>query len=137
MCIRDRWGNTSANIEVINGDKLSVPRVSNTITIVGEVKRSGTHTFQEELSLNDYIDLSAGFTSRADEGQIYIVRANGEVANLSRELWLFTPDTAVLDPGDTVVVPINTQYKESLASWREITQIIYQSVVSIAAVAKL
>mgnify|MGYP003705960451 CR=1 FL=1 len=130
-------GNISANIEVINGDKLSVPRVSNTVTIVGEVKRSGTHTFQEELSLNDYIDLSAGFTRRADEGQIYIVRANGEVANLSRELWLFTPDTAVLDPGDTVVVPINTQYKESLASWREITQIIYQSVVSIAAVAKL
>jgi polysaccharide export outer membrane protein len=130
-------GNVSADIEVINGDKLSVPRLSNTVTVVGEVKRNGTHTFQEELALNDYIDLSAGFTRRADEGEIYIVRANGAVANLSRELWLFTTDTAVLDPGDTIVVPINTQYKESLASWRELTQILYQSVVSIAAVANL
>jgi polysaccharide export outer membrane protein len=52
-------------------------------------------------------------------------------------LWKFTSNNAGLDPGDTIVVPINTQYKESLASWREITQIVYQSVVSIAAVARL
>jgi polysaccharide export outer membrane protein len=130
-------GDTAANIQIVNGDVLLIPRLSNTVSVVGEVKRAGTHIFHEELSLSDYIDLSAGFTRRADDGEIYIVRANGSVTALNRDLWLFSTNNAMLDPGDTIVVPINTQYKESLASWREITQIIYQSVVSIAAVAKL
>ena len=130
-------GDRNANIVVTDGDRLIVPRVSNTVTVIGEVKRARTHTFQDELSLDDYIDLSAGFTRRADNGGIYIVKGNGSVVNLERDLWRFTSSDAALDPGDTIVVPINTQYKESLASWREITQIVYQSVVSIAAVAKL
>jgi polysaccharide export outer membrane protein len=130
-------GDTNANLEVTDGDKLVVPKLSNTVSVVGEVKRAGTHTFQSELSLDDYVDLSAGFTRRADDGGVYIVKANGSVVTLEKNLWRFTGNNSSLDPGDTIVVPIDTQYKESLASWREITQIVYQSMVSIAAVANL
>jgi polysaccharide export outer membrane protein len=130
-------GDLNADLEVEDGDRLVIPALSNTLSVVGEVKRQGTHSFQDELTLDDYIDLSAGFTRRADDGGIYIVKANGSVVTLERNLWRFTGDNKSLDPGDTIVVPINTQYKESLASWREITQIVYQSVVSIAAVARL
>jgi len=130
-------GDPNYDLEVESGDVLSIPQRSNTVSVVGEVQRSGTHTYQGELALEDYIDLSAGLTRRADESGIYIVKANGSVVTLQRNLWRFTGDNKSLDPGDTIVVPINTQYKESLASWREITQIVYQSVVSIAAVARL
>ena len=127
----------NADLEVENGDRLVIPMLSNTVSVVGEVKRQGTHSFQGELTLDDYIDLSAGFTRRADDGGVYIVKANGSVVTLERNLWRFTRNNRSLDPGDTIVVPINTQYKESLASWREITQNVYQSMVSIAAVARL
>ena len=130
-------GDANANLEVTDGDKLVVPKLSNTVSVVGEVKRAGTHTFQSELSLDDYVDLSAGYTRRADDGGVYIVKANGSVVTLEQNLWRFTGANRSLDPGDTIVVPIDTQYKESLASWREITQIVYQSMVSIAAVANL
>ena len=130
-------GDANANLEVTDGDKLVVPKLSNTVSVVGEVKRAGTHTFQSELSLEDYVDLSAGFTRRADDGGVYIVKANGSVVTLEQNLWRFTGASRSLAPGDTIVVPIDTQYKESLASWREITQIVYQSMVSIAAVANL
>ena len=130
-------GDTNYDLEVEGGDLLSIPQRSNTVSVVGEIQRSGTHTYQNELALEDYIDLSAGLTRRADESGIYIVKANGSVVTLERNLWRFTGDNKSLDPGDTIVVPINTQYKESLSSWREITQIVYQSVVSIAAVARL
>ena len=130
-------GDANANLEVTDGDRLVVPKLSNTVSVVGEVKRAGTHTFQSELSLDDYVDLSAGYTRRADDGGIYIVKANGSVVTLESNLWRFTGSDSSLDPGDTIVVPINTQYKESLASWREITQIVYQSMVSIAAVVRL
>ena len=65
------------------------------------------------------------------------MKTNGSVVTLEQNLWRFTGSNRSLDPGDTIVVPIDTQYKESLASWREITQIVYQSMVSIAAVARL
>ena len=130
-------GDLNADLEVEDGDRLVIPVLSNTVSVVGEVKRQGTHSFQGELTLDDYIDLSAGFTRRADDGGIYIVKANGSVVTLERNLWRFTGSDSSLDPGDTIVVPINTQYKESLASWREITQIVYQSMVSIAAVVNL
>ena len=130
-------GDVDADLEVEDGDRIMIPVLSNTVSVVGEVKRQGTHSFQGELSLDDYIDLSAGFTRRADDGGIYIVKANGSVVTLEKNLWRFTGNNSSLDPGDTIVVPINTQYKESLASWREITQIVYQSMVSVAAVAAL
>jgi polysaccharide export outer membrane protein len=130
-------GDLDADLEVEDGDRIVIPVLSNTVSVVGEVKRQGTHSFQGELTLDDYIDLSAGFTRRADDGGIYIVKANGSVVTLEKNLWRFTGNNRSLDPGDTIVVPINTQYKESLASWREITQIVYQSMVSVAAVAAL
>ena len=132
-------GDLNADLEVEDGDRIVIPVLSNTVSVVGEVKRQGTHSFQGEFTLDDYIDLSAGFTRRADEGGIYIIKANGSVLTPERNLWRFTGNnkSQALDPGDTIVVPINTQYKESLASWREITQIVYQSMVSIAAVVSL
>lgn len=130
-------GDENSDLYVTGGDRIVIPKRSNTVTVVGEVKRNGTHTFRDSLTLEDYIELSAGLTRRADDGGIYIVKANGSVVTLEKNLWRFTARDRNLDPGDTIVVPINSQYKESLASWREITQIIYQSVVSIAAVARL
>ena len=130
-------GDISADLEMEDGDQLFIPILSNTVSVVGEVKRQGTHTYQSELTIDDYINLSAGPTRRADEGGLYIVKSNGSVVTLEQNLWRFSQNNSSLDPGDTIVVPINTQYKESLASWREITQIIYQSVVSLAAVLRL
>jgi len=130
-------GDSNADLEVVDGDRLVIPLVSNTVSVVGEVKRQRTHSFQGELTLEDYIDLSAGLTRRADESGIYIVKANGAVVTLERNLWRFTGYNSALAPGDTIVVPINTQYKDSLANWRDITQIIYQSMVSVAAVVSL
>ena len=130
-------GDVNADLEVEDGDRLVIPVLSNTVTVVGEVKRQGTHSFQGELKLDDYIDLSAGFTRRADDSSVYIVKANGSVETLGRNLWRFNGNNRSLDPGDTIVVPVNVQYQSSLVSWREITQIIYQSVVSVAAVARL
>ncbi|MDA9681321.1 SLBB domain-containing protein [bacterium] len=61
-------GDLNADLEVEDGDRLVISVLSNTVSVVGEVKRQGTHSFQGELSLDDYIDLSAGFTRRADDG---------------------------------------------------------------------
>jgi len=89
------------------------------------------------MSLEDYLALSAGLTSRADQEGIYVVRANGSVETLERTWWRFGKEQIMLRPGDTIVVPVDGRYKESLVAWRDITQIIYQGAVSLAAVLAL
>ena len=130
-------GDQQADLEVVAGDSIVIPRESNTVSVVGEVNRVQTHMYREELGLEDYVELSAGATRRADVRGIYIVKANGAIVIPEQSLWRFNRSDQWLDRGDTIVVPINTQYKDSLASWRDITSIVYQSVVSLAAVASL
>lgn len=130
-------GDINANLELEDGDRLIIPSISNTVSVGGEVKRPGTFTFQKDLVLADYLELSAGISQRADKNGIYIVKANGSVVTTETSLWRFNRNDQLIEPGDTIIVPINSQYKESLSSWRDITQIIYQSIVSVAAVARL
>ena len=131
-------GEADSDYEVEDGDELIIPRSSDTVSVVGEVRQPGTHIFQAGLSVSDYISLSAGTTKRSDQSAIYIVRANGSVTTLDSSWWRFSEATArTLRPGDTIVVPVDSQHKESLAQWREVTQIIYQGMVSVAALANL
>ena len=130
-------GVEDANITLVDGDKLHVPKRSSTITIVGEVRRQGSHSFQEALDLQDYITLGAGMTKRADDDGLYIVKANGSVVIPNTSLTSFSQTNTQLQPGDTIVVPVNAQYKDSVPFWRDVTQIIYQGTVAIAAIAAL
>ena len=131
-------GNAESDYEVEDGDELIIPRSSDTVSVVGEVRQPGTHIFQAGLSVEDYISLSAGVTRRSDESAIYIVRANGSVTTIDSSWWRFSEaGMQTLRPGDSIVVPVDSQHKESLAQWREVTQIIYQGMVSVAALANL
>ena len=80
-------GDSNYDLEVEDGDTLMIPVRSNTVAVVGEVRRSGTHTFQRGLLLEDYIELSAGLTQRADAKGVYIIKANGSVLRLQQDLW--------------------------------------------------
>ena len=130
-------GDENANITLMDGDKLFIPKRANTITIVGEVRRQGSHSYQQSLDIDDYLALSAGMTKRADDTAMYIVKANGSVVLPNTSLTSFSQADARLQPGDTIVIPVNGQYKDSIPFWRDITQIIYQGTVAIAAVAAL
>ena len=136
----DLWAvirDSQVDINLEDGDALLVPRQNETVTVVGEVNRSSTHSYESGLNVDDYLALSAGLTSRADDGAIYIVRANGQVTTIEKNWWRFDAERRRIKPGDTIVVPVNVEHKESLARWREITQIVYQSIVSVAAIARL
>jgi len=50
-----------------------------------------------------------------------VIKANGSVTLLDNGWWRFDGTRQQLSAGDTIVVPVNTRYKEQLASWREIT----------------
>lgn len=115
------------------GDSLIVPRVTQEVTVIGEVQSTTSHLYHPELKRDDYIAMSGGLTPRADKDRIYIVRANGSVETKAGSRW-FMGNSVDIRPGDTIVVPLDTERMRPLPLWTAVTQIIYHLAVSLAAI---
>ena len=114
-----------------DGDRLVVPRKNRSISIIGEVQVAGTHRYDPSLNVDAYLELAGGTRKRADEERVYVIRADGSVMVPSSS-W-FSVSRSQLSPGDTIIVPLDTEYKDNITLWAQITQIFYQSAVAIAA----
>lgn len=117
-----------------DGDKLIVPKKTQEITILGEVQSPTSHIFQVGLTRDDYIAKSGGATQKADRKRIYVVRANGDVVSGGRSGWFRRTQTVDIHPGDTIVVPLDTERVRSLPLWTQVTTIIYNLAVALLAV---
>ena len=127
-------GDNLADITLEANDTLTIPSRISTVTVVGEIRRPGTHSFQASLDLNDYLGLSAGMTARADDKELYVVRADGSVFRPTKSWLRFDGGGTSLNPGDTIVVPIDAGYTDNLSLWREITQVIFNSTAGLASI---
>ena len=122
------------DVELRDGDQLLVPKKSQEITVLGETQQNTSHLFQPGLSRDDYIEMSGGLTRRADKKRIYVVRASGAVITGSRSRWFGRRQGAELRPGDTIVVPLDTDRIRPLTFWTNVTQILYQGALAVAAI---
>ena len=117
-----------------NGDVLYVPTKQNSINVIGQVQVATSHIFKQGLDAFDYVALSGGTKKQADSDRIYIIKANGSVEIPSSDSWYVQSGATELTPGDTVVVPLDSEYMDNLTLWATGTQIIYQAAVAIAAI---
>jgi polysaccharide biosynthesis/export protein len=122
---------SSGDIVLKDGDRLLVPRTTQEVTVIGEVQSPTSHLFADGLSRDDYIVLSGGTTPRADRDRIYVVRADGSVVSAGKAWFGGGGD---IQPGDTVVVPLDAERVRALPMWTAITTIIYNLAVAVAAV---
>jgi protein involved in polysaccharide export with SLBB domain len=114
-----------------DGDELIVPRLQQQVTVIGEVQTVTSHLYRPGLARDGYIALSGGLTARADSGRIYVVRADGSVVSQGSR-WFSS--AAKIEPGDTIVVPLNAEHIPPLPFWQAVTQIIYNVAVAFLAV---
>ena len=135
----DRFDDDSDNsaasaIELRNGDSLLVPQRSQVVTVIGESQQNTSHFFQPGLTRDDYIEMSGGLTRRGDDKNIYVVRADGSVVTDGGNNWLVRRRSMEMRPGDTIVVPIDTDRIRPLTFWTNVTQILYQGAIAVAAI---
>jgi protein involved in polysaccharide export with SLBB domain len=123
-----------ADLEMRDGDQLLVPKKAQEVTVLGEIQQSTSHLFQPGLRRDDYIDMSGGLTRRADKKMIYVVRASGAVVTEKRSKWIGRNGGIDIRPGDTIVVPQNIDRIRPLTLWANVTQILYQAAIAVAAV---
>jgi protein involved in polysaccharide export with SLBB domain len=114
-----------------DGDELIVPRAQQQVTVIGEVQTVTSHLFRPGLARDGYIALSGGTTVRADRGRIYVVRADGSVVSQGSR-WFSS--SATIEPGDTIVVPLNAEHIPPLPFWQAVTQILYNVAIAFLAV---
>jgi polysaccharide export outer membrane protein len=117
-----------------NGDELLIPKKTQEITVLGEVQSPTSHIYRAGLSREDYIAKSGGATQKADRKRIYIVRANGDVVSGGRTGWFRRSRSFDIHPGDTIVVPLNTERVAALPLWTSVTTIIYNLAIAILAI---
>ena len=130
-------GDVTADIVLQDGDVLDVPKFTNAVTVVGQVRRSGSFVRQESYTLDDYIELAAGITARGNKKEIYVIRADGSVdrvGNTSSRLLQFSDANDNILAGDTIVVPIKSSYQTPLNLYRTISTVVFQSIASLGCI---
>nr|WP_231619683.1 SLBB domain-containing protein [Pseudoalteromonas sp. NZS100] len=125
------------NLVLQDGDTLYVPSKRDSVSVIGEVNYSSSHLYKAGVSVDDYIALSGGLKERANEDSIYIIKANGSVKIPNKGGWFAVNNSEQLEPGDTIVIPMDASHMDKLTLWSTATQILYQLGVAVAAIGSL
>ena len=100
---------STKDIELMDGDRLIIPRYNHTVRISGDVNGPNTVAFEEGKGYKYYIKQAGGFGDRAKKSHTYIVYQNGTMA-VAKE--------GKIEPGCEVVVPSKApRNQNSMAQW--------------------
>jgi polysaccharide export outer membrane protein len=122
------------DISVEGGDVLYIPNKSHSINVMGQVQVNSSHMYDSSNSVEDYITQSGGLKKRADDERIYIISSNGSIRMLQESNWFAGTSDSALKPGDSIVVPLDSEYMNSLTLWTTATTIMYNTAVAVAAI---
>jgi polysaccharide export outer membrane protein len=125
---------SSSDIALRDGDQLIIPKLKQEVTVIGEVQNNTSHFYRAKFARDDYIGLSGGTTRKADRGRIYVVRADGSVISSENAGWFRRSGQVAMKPGDTIVVPLDTERMPALPLWQAVTSILYNLAIAAAAV---
>lgn len=119
-----------------DGDRFYVPSTPSTVSVLGTVYNQNAFIFKKGKTVNEYIEKAGGPTRDGDEGDMYLVRADGLVYSKRQSgmNWFgnggFGGRKAL--PGDTVVVPEKLEKYNLTKDFKDWTQIFYQFAIGIA-----
>ncbi len=93
---------SSRNTILLDGDNIFVPKGSNVINVLGEVLNPTAFEFSKNISVMQAIENAGGFQQFADKKRVYIIKSNGLVEKVNRNIFI---GNSGLEPGDTIIVP--------------------------------
>jgi polysaccharide biosynthesis/export protein len=99
------WANTSADIQVRNGDTVYIPKRPNVVLVDGSVYNPTAITYKPGRNAGWYLEQAGGPTNMADKKAVFAIRADGSVIGGSGGILSGGVKSSVLQPGDMVVVP--------------------------------
>ena len=124
------------DIPLEDGDQFYIPARPIAVSVVGDVYSPGSYIQQPGKTVNAYLRNAGGPTRNADSGRTFVVRANGAVVSkdAAGKFWGGGFESMVLMPGDTVVVPPNTDKGAGLRNFKDWSQILFNFGLAAAAI---
>lgn len=120
---------STQDIELMDGDRLVVPRFNHTVRISGDVNAPNTVAYDEGKGYKYYIKQAGGFGDRAKKRNTYIIYMNGTMA-MAKE--------GKIEPGCEIVVPSKApRNQNSMAQWLGIGSSVASLGTMIASIAHL
>jgi protein involved in polysaccharide export with SLBB domain len=119
-----------ANIRLEQGDEIVIPAQTDLIQVAGEVLMPQAIVYNPNASISDYVAWAGGFSERANDERIVVVRANGLTIFIdSQSSWLTDDKKQSLQAGDQILVlpKIDTKLLQAV---RDITQIMFQIAIA-------
>src|SRR5712692_6728499 len=118
-----------------DGDRFFVPSQPSMVSVFGSVYSENSFVYKPDKRVADYLSQAGGPTKGADEGSIYVLRADGSVKS-KRQEGFFTAslERAHLMPGDSIVVPEELDRTTITRALKDIPQIFYQFGLGAAAI---
>ena len=116
--------NTIDDLELRDGDILTIPQISNTIMVKGETLGEASIPYNKGEEADYYIEQLGGLRDSADLDDVYVIQASGIVIK----------DSGYdIRQGDTIIVPPDLRPKEStIKEYATVVDIIFKTFTTIA-----
>ncbi len=124
------------NMQLEDGDRFYIPSRPAVVSVIGDVYNQGAFLQKNGKTLSAYLQNAGGPTRDADKGREFVYRANGTVISkqATSRLWTGGFDTMHLMPGDTLVVPEQTNKGAFLRGFKDWSQILSNFGLAAAAI---
>jgi len=134
--------NPALDIPLEDGDVIYMPKMNNTVTIVGQVLNPVTVPHKVGTSFNEYLKMAGGLKKEADKRKIYAVLPNGVSSRKKSGITLpLLPNMSFqrsdILPGTTIIVPRQARPLDSLALIETVTPVLANLSVTAASIAAI
>jgi len=99
---------TKDDIVLEDGDIIMIPTIPALVSVTGAVVQPSSIVYIQGKGLNEYLEMTGGYSSDADEKAVYVVKANGMVIKGKK---------AKIAPGDLIVVPTKVMVQKVTDRW--------------------
>jgi protein involved in polysaccharide export with SLBB domain len=130
------------DIEMEDGDQLTIPQSPATVSVVGNVYSPGSFIFSSRNTIGAYLEMAGKGKPHSDLHHAFVLRANGVVVAANNVNGPFTGnrfDHLRLYPGDEIVVPFKIPtgaFVRGLTQWSQIASQLALTGASIAVISK-
>ncbi len=124
----DQFEDSPFNIELEDGDAITIPRRPSVVNVLGEVYNPNAIIYDPDLTIDEYLELVGGVMDSADEGNLFVIKANGTVISArNNDGWFFGKfKNRLLASGDTILVPKEVEITPYLQTTKDIADILFK-----------
>ena len=141
--VMDKFKGSKYDLELEDGDTLTIPPVPGTVNVLGSVYNPTSIVYTQGKRVDFYLNKVGGPTPDAEEDEMYIVKIDGSVISKTQKgkfgiLW--DPEenrwfsggfmSALIEPGDSILVPSKVTrfvWKKEIMDW---TTVLYHIAVT-------